>query len=256
MKVLTAEKLSKSFGGLQALRSVDLGVDEGECRAVIGPNGAGKTTLFHLLSGTLPVSSGRIFFGGGQKLEDITRCPCHVRAMKGLARTFQITSLFPSLTTMQNVILAVQACQGDKFVMHRAATSSKEVMARVEQVLGEGGLWNKRHVPVRYLSYGEQRQLEVMLALAGRPKVLLLDEPTAGLSEAERGTMTGLFHDLRGKVTIVLVSHDIDVAFAVADSISVLHMGELLTEGSPEAVRRDARVTQIYLGDEGEHTHA
>lgn len=252
MKALTADRLSKSFGGLQALRSVNLEVATGECRAIIGPNGAGKTTLFHLLSGTLPASSGRIFFLG----EDITRCPCHVRAIKGLARTFQITSLFPSLTTMQNVMLAVQAYQGQKLVMHRAATASKEVMSRVEQVLDEGGLWAKRHVPVRYLSYGEQRQLEVMLALAGRPKVLLLDEPTAGLSEAERSTMTSLFRDLKGKVTIVLVSHDIDVAFAVADSISVLHMGELLTEGTPEMVRQDARVTEIYLGVEGDSHHA
>ncbi|MBI2917114.1 MAG: ABC transporter ATP-binding protein [Chloroflexi bacterium] len=252
MKVLSADKLSKSFGGLQALRSVDLEIEAGECRAIIGPNGAGKTTLFHLLSGTLPTSSGTILFQG----EDITRSPCHVRAMKGLARTFQITSLFPSLTTMQNVILAVQAVHGSKFVMHRPATSSQQTMDRVQQVLEEGGLWNKRNVPVRYLSYGEQRQLEVMLALAGQPKVLLLDEPTAGLSEAERGTMTSLFRDLRGKVTIVLVSHDIDVAFAVADGISVLHMGELLTEGTPAAVRQDARVSQIYLGDESESAHA
>ncbi len=252
MKVLEAHELSKHFGGLQALRGVDLAIEAGECRAIIGPNGAGKTTLFHLLSGTLPVSSGRILFQD----EDITRCPCHMRAMKGIARTFQITSLFPSLTTMQNVILAVQAFGGGKFVMHRAATSSKETMARVEQVLGDGGLWAKRDQPVRYLSYGEQRQLEVMLALAGQPKVLLLDEPTAGLAEAERVIMTSLFRELRGKVTIVLVSHDIDVAFAVADNISVLHMGELLTEGSPEAVRRDVRVSQIYLGDESESSRA
>lgn len=252
MKVLATHELSKHFDGLQALRSVDLAIEAGECRAIIGPNGAGKTTLFHLLSRTLPASSGRILFQD----EDITRCPCHIRAMKVLARTCQVTSLFPSLTTVQNVILAVQAFQGSKFAMHRPATSSKEVMARVEQVLGDGGLWAKRNLPVRYLSYGEQRQLEVMLALAGRPEVLLLDEPTAGLSEAERGTMTSLFRELRGKVTIVPVSHDIDVAFAVADNISVLHMGELLTEGSSEAVRQNVRVSQIYLGDESESSRA
>jgi len=246
MKELVAQNLSKSFGGVQALHQVHLEVEPGECRAIIGPNGAGKTTLFHLLSGTLPVSSGKIYFRG----EDITRCPCHTRAMKGLARTFQITSLFPSLTAMQNVILAVQAWEGSKFALHRPATSYRSVMDRAEQILEEGGVWEKRHVPVRYLSYGEQRQLEVMLALAGHPHVLLLDEPTAGLAEAERATMTSLFRRLRGNTTMVLVSHDIDVAFAVADTISVLHMGELLTEGTPDAVRQDPRVMQIYLGDE------
>ncbi|MFI5267093.1 MAG: ABC transporter ATP-binding protein [Chloroflexota bacterium] len=248
MKALAVVQLGKRYEGLHALRSVDLEVEPGECRVIIGPNGAGKTTLFHLLSGVVPPTTGRIFLHG----EEITSQPDHVRARKGLGRTFQVSSLFRRLTVEQNVLLAVQPGHA-AFAMHRPATSFVKAMERVEQVLREGGLTAKRGIPARHLSHGEQRQLEVMLALAGQPKVLLLDEPTAGLSEAERTGMTAFLRTLRGTVTIVLVSHDIDVAFDLADRITVLHLGQTLTEGTPESIRHDERVTEIYLGTEQAH---
>jgi len=251
MKALSAEQLGKRYEGVQALRSVDLDVDAGECRVIIGPNGAGKTTLFHLLSGVVPPTTGRIFLHG----EEITGQPDYVRAAKGLARTFQVSSLFRRLTVEQNVLLAVQPRHA-AFAMHRPATSFGQAMDRVDQVLRDGGLAAKRELPARHLSHGEQRQLEVMLALAPEPSVVLLDEPTAGLSEAERSGMTAFLRTLCGKVTIVLVSHDIDVAFDLADRITVLHLGEVLTEGTPQAIRQDERVTQIYLGTERDQAHA
>ncbi len=246
MKALETRNVGKIFGGLQAVNDVTIGVEAGECRAIIGPNGAGKTTFLHLLSGTLPVTTGKIFLEG----QDITKTPPYSRTMRGLGRTFQITSLFSSLTIEQNVMLALQPWEGRKFAIYRPATSFNTVMDRAREILEEGGLWEKHSVPVGKLSHGEQRQLEVMLALAGNPHVLLLDEPTAGLSEAERVTMAALFQRLKGDVAMLLVSHDIDVAFAVADFISVLHLGELLVEGTPAAIREDPRVMQIYLGDE------
>jgi branched-chain amino acid transport system ATP-binding protein len=185
MKAMAAEGLTKRFGGLTAVRSVDLAIEAGECRAIIGPNGAGKTTLFHLLSGVERPTAGRIFLHG----DDVTRHPAHVRAKQGLGRTFQITNLFGKLTVEENVLLAAQT-PGARFAVHRAATSYAPVMARVDEALEQGGLAHKRRVPVRRLSHGEQRQLEVIVALAMKPKVLLLDEPTAGLSEAERQSMT------------------------------------------------------------------
>ena len=228
-----------------------LGSEAGECRAIIGPNGAGKTTLFHLLSGVERPSAGRIFLEG----QEVTRDPAHVRARKGLGRTFQISSLFGKLTVEQNVLLAAQV-RGARFAMHRAATSYEPVVAKVEQVLADGGLAHKRDVPARFLSHGEQRQLELLLALATEPKILLLDEPTAGLSEAERQSMTAYLQQLRGRITIVLVSHDVDVAFALADRVTVLHLGEVILEDTVDAVRRDARVMDIYLGEEVEAKHA
>ncbi len=251
MKALATEGLTKRFAGLTAVRGVDLAIEDGECRAIIGPNGAGKTTLFHLLSGVERPTAGRIFLGD----EEITREPAYARARKGLGRTFQISSLFGKLTVEENVLLAAQV-QGAPFAMHRAAMAYAPVMARVERVLEEGGLAHKRRVPVRFLSHGEQRQLELLLALATEPRVLLLDEPTAGLSEAERKSMTAHLARLRGSTTIVLVSHDIDVAFALADRVSVLHLGEVLLEGTVDVVRQDPRITDIYLGEEVEAQHA
>jgi branched-chain amino acid transport system ATP-binding protein len=251
MKALAAEGLTKRFGGLTAVRSVDLAIEAGQCRAIIGPNGAGKTTLFHLLSGVERPTAGRILLHD----EDVTRLPAHARATRGLGRTFQITSLFGKLTVEENVLLAAQT-RGVRFAIHRAATSYAPVMTRVDQALEQGGLAHKRRAPVRLLSHGEQRQLEVIVALAMDPKVLLLDEPTAGLSEAERQGMTAYLQRLRGAVTIVLVSHDVDVAFALADAVTVLHLGEVLLEGSVETVRRDPRIMDVYLGEEVEQQYA
>jgi branched-chain amino acid transport system ATP-binding protein len=251
MIALAGRGLTKSYGGLMALRGVDLEVEDAACHVIVGPNGAGKTTLFHLLSGVVPPTTGRIFLNG----EDVTQLADHVRARKGLARTFQVSSLFRRLTVEQNVLLSVQPAHSP-FAMHRPATGFGAAMRRVEEVLAEGGLSAKRAVQARFLSHGEQRQLEVMLALASQPRVVLLDEPTAGLSEAERTSMTAFLRRLRGSVTIVLVSHDVDVAFALADRVTVLHLGEVLLEGTPAEVRADERVASIYLGAEPERAHA
>ena len=251
MIALAGHRLTKSYGGLMALRGVDLEVEDAACHVIVGPNGAGKTTLFHLLSGVAPPTTGRIFLNG----EDVTALADHVRARRGLARTFQVSSLFRKLTVEQNVLLSVQPAHSP-FAMHRPATGFDAAMGRVEEVLAEGGLSAKRAVQARFLSHGEQRQLEVMLALASQPRVVLLDEPTAGLSEAERTSMTAFLRRLRGSVTIVLVSHDVDVAFALADRVTVLHLGEVLLEGTPAEVRADDRVASIYLGAEPERAHA
>lgn len=251
MKALQGLGLTKHYRGVKAVQSVDFEVDEGECRVILGPNGAGKTTLFHLLSGVVPPTAGRIFLFG----EEITRLPPHARAQRGLARTFQVTSLFPRLTVRQNVLLGAQT-RGAKYAVHRPATSYGSVVGLVDKMLEDGGLANRCDAPVRSLSYGEQRQLEVIVALASQPRVLLLDESTAGLSEVERSSMTRLLQRLRATISIVLVSHDIDVAFALADRITVMHLGEVLVEGAPEVVRQDPRVTRIYLGEEMERQRA
>jgi branched-chain amino acid transport system ATP-binding protein len=251
VKALQGLGLTKHYRGVKAVQSVDFEVDEGECRVILGPNGAGKTTLFHLLSGVVPPTAGRIFLFG----EEITRLPPHARAQRGLARTFQVTSLFPRLTVRQNVLLGAQT-RGAKYAVHRPATSYGSVVGLVDKMLEDGGLANRCDAPVRSLSYGEQRQLEVIVALASQPRVLLLDESTAGLSEVERSSMTRLLQRLRATISIVLVSHDIDVAFALADRITVMHLGEVLVEGAPEVVRQDPRVTRIYLGEEMERQRA
>jgi branched-chain amino acid transport system ATP-binding protein len=250
-KALQGLGLTKHYRGVKAVQSVDFEVAEGECRVILGPNGAGKTTLFHLLSGVVPPTSGRIFLYG----EEITNLPPHARAQRGLARTFQVTSLFPRLTVRQNVLLGAQT-RGAKYAVHRPATSYASVVGLVDKMLEDGGLANRCDAPVKSLSYGEQRQLEVIVALASQPRVLLLDESTAGLSEVERSSMTRLLQRLRATISIVLVSHDIDVAFALADTITVMHLGEVLVEGAPEVVRQDPRVTRIYLGEEMERQRA
>jgi branched-chain amino acid transport system ATP-binding protein len=251
VKALQGLGLTKHYRGVKAVQAVDFEIEEGECRVILGPNGAGKTTLFHLLSGVVPPTAGRIFLFG----EEITHLPPHVRAQRGLARTFQVTSLFPRLKVRQNVLLGAQT-RGARYAVHRPATSYTSVVGLVDKMLEDGGLANRRDALVKSLSYGEQRQLEVIVALASQPRVLLLDESTAGLSEVERTSMTQLLQRLRATISIVLVSHDIDVAFALADRITVMHVGEVLVEGAPEVVRQDPRVTRIYLGEEMERQRA
>jgi branched-chain amino acid transport system ATP-binding protein len=241
---LAIERLAKNFGGLQALHDLSLEIQPGERRAIIGPNGAGKTTLFNLIGGQLSPSSGRIFLFG----REVTTLPPFRRAALGLARTFQITTLFPNLTVMENMLLAVQALDSMKFILYRPLTSYQHILGRARSLLEEWHLWGRRDALVRQLSYGEQRQLEILLALAGAPKLLLLDEPTAGLSVAETPLVTSLVQHLDPSITVLLIEHDMDVAFEVAQHITVLHQGGLLTDGSPEAIRKDPTVAEIYLG--------
>ena len=216
---LSLTGLSKEFGGLRAVDGVSLTVVAGERRAIIGPKGAGKTTLFSLISGEARPTGGRIELFG----HDVTRYAPHRRAGLGLARTYQITNLFPRLTALENCLLAVQALTPAKFHVHRALPRYPAFYERARRVLDAVGLADQEAEAVRNLSHGEQRQLEIALALAGSPRLLLLDEPTAGLSPAESHAMTALLKDLDPAITVLVIEHDMDVAFALTDRITVLH---------------------------------
>jgi len=243
---LVIERLCKNFGGLQALHDLSLEIQPGERRAIIGPNGAGKTTLFHLIGGQLSPSSGRISLFG----REVTKLPPFRRAALGLARTFQIITLFLDLTVMENMLLAVQALDSVRFVLYRPLTGYRNIVSQARSLLEQWNLWEKRRTLVRHLSYGEQRQLEILLALAQMPRVLLLDEPTAGLSPVETQQVVAMIQHLDPSITVLLIEHDMDVAFQVAQQITVLHYGRLLADGPPEAIRKDSTVAEIYLGVE------
>jgi branched-chain amino acid transport system ATP-binding protein len=223
---------------------VELAVRPGERRALIGPNGAGKTTLFNLIAGALPATLGRIELFG----RDVTRMPAHRRAALGLTRTFQISNLFPTLTVAENCLLAVQALSPIKLAMHRPLSGYRGLHARVDETLAAVGLTDRVGAVVRNLSHGEQRQLEIGLALAGRPRVLLLDEPTAGLSPAESSAMARMLGRLDPDITVLIIEHDMDIALEVARHVTVLHYGRVIADGTREAVRSDPTVREIYLG--------
>jgi branched-chain amino acid transport system ATP-binding protein len=242
--VLELNALSKAFGGLAAVREVTLKVSAGERKAIIGPNGAGKTTLFNLITGVFPCSSGNIFLFG----KDVTRWPAHRRTALGMARTFQITSLFPKLTVLDNVMLALAGVGWTKLVMWKPLASYPKHREKARQLLETAGYWERRHVEVRNLSHGEQRQIEVVLGLASDPKLLLLDEPAAGLSSGESREMTGFLKRLDPSLAILLIEHDMDVVFDVVADISVLHFGAVVETGPCDRIKSSERVQQIYLG--------
>jgi branched-chain amino acid transport system ATP-binding protein len=241
---LECEDVSRRFGGLEAVRNASLAVAAGERRGIIGPNGAGKTTLFRLISGEMPLSSGRVRLFG----RDITHLPCHRRTHLGLGRTFQITNLFPTQTVADNLVLAVLGLDSTKFSMLRPLWTYREHYARADAALETVGLVERRNQPVRMLSHGEQRQVEIALALLGRPRVLLLDEPTAGLSPVESARLTRAIQKLDGEMTILLIEHDMDVVFDIVSRITVLHQGRPFADGTPAEIRKDPRVQEIYFG--------
>jgi branched-chain amino acid transport system ATP-binding protein len=241
---LELRALCKSFGGLEATRDVSLQVMPGDRKAIIGPNGAGKTTLFNLITGIFPATSGKVLLFG----QDVTHWPSHRRAALGMARTFQVTSLFPKLTVLDNVLLAIQGVRPMKFVMWRFMASYTQVYDKAHGLLEQVGFSNRKDVEVRNLSHGEQRQLEIVLGLASDPKILLLDEPAAGLSSGESTEMAKFLMKLDPKLAILLIEHDMDVVFDVAAQISVLHFGEILETGTPQQIHDSARVQEIYLG--------
>ena len=243
---LELRSLCKSFGGLQATREVTLRVMPGDRKAIIGPNGAGKTTLFNLITGIYPVTSGQVLLFG----QDVTKWPSHRRTALGMARTFQVTSLFPRLTVLDNVLLAIKGLRSSKFVMWRFLSSYREVYDKAHHLLEQASFLDRKDVEVRNLSHGEQRQLEIVLGLASDPKILLLDEPAAGLSSGESVEMAEFLMKLDSNLAILLIEHDMDVVFDVADQISVLHFGEILETGTPEQIHSSARVQEIYLGTE------
>ena len=244
MQVLQLKGLSKSFGGLAAVREVSLEISPGERKAVIGPNGAGKTTLFNLITGVFPSSSGSIFLFG----KDVTSWSAHRRTALGMARTFQVTSLFPKLSVLENVLLALAGVGRTKLVMWRSLASYEDLNDKARRLLESAGYWDRRRVEVRNLSHGEQRQIEVVVGLASDPKLLLLDEPAAGLSSGESREMTGFLKRLDPSLAILLIEHDMDVVFDVVSSISVLHFGSIVEEGNNNQIRSSERVQQIYLG--------
>ena len=226
------------------MREVSLEVLPGERKAIIGPNGAGKTTLFNLITGVFPSTSGEILLFG----KNVTRWPAHRRTALGMARTFQITSLFPKLTVLDNVLLALAGVGGTKLVMWKPLGSYGKFQEKARQLLESAGFWEKRNLQVRNLSHGEQRQIEVILGLASDPKLLLLDEPAAGLSSGESREMTQFLKRLDPSLAILLIEHDMDVVFDVVSDISVLHFGQLVESGSCQDIQKSERVQQIYLG--------
>ena len=242
--VLELVGLCKSFGGLHAVRGVDLTIMPGDRKAIIGPNGAGKTTLFNVITGILPASAGQVRLFG----RDVTAWASHRRAALGMARTFQITSLFPRLTVLDNVLLAIKGVRPSKFVAWRFMSSYRDVYHKADKLLEQAGFLDRRDTEVRHLSHGEQRQLEIVLGLASDPKILLLDEPAAGLSSGESHEMAKFLMRLDRSLAILLIEHDMDVVFGVTDHISVLHFGELLESGTADCIRSSKRVQEIYLG--------
>ena len=236
--VLRIAGLRKRFGALTVTDGVDLDVGERELHAVIGPNGAGKTTLINLVSGLLAPDGGRIVLGG----TDITHWPVHRRAKLGVARSFQITAVLAGLTVRENALLAAQA----------KAKSAAALKARAEATLEQVGLGQRIDVPAGKLSHGEKHALELAMALAGEPRLLLLDEPLAGTGHDEAARIVDLLRGVKGRFPIVLVEHDMEAVFALADRVSVLLYGRVLASGTPDAVRADPRVIEAYLGDEME----
>ena len=245
MPLLRAEGLTKAFGALTAVNAVTLEVQEGALHSVIGPNGAGKTTFFNLLTGQLTPTSGRIIFDG----RDIAGTPPHKVAHLGIARSFQRTSIFPTLSIADNVWLAAFARQESwRGLAWRRADRYPELLDRALAALGEVGLGAKAGQPAREISHGEQRQLELAIALAAAPRLLLLDEPAAGLSPDETQKMVALVGKLKRRYTIVLIEHKIGVVMSMSDRISVMHFGSVIAEGTPAEIQRDAEVRRAYLG--------
>ncbi len=244
MALLRTERLTKAFGALRAVDAVDLAVEAGSLHSVIGPNGAGKTTLFNLITGEMPPTGGRILLDG----RDITGRPSHAMPRLGLARSFQRNNLFPSLTAAQNVWTAAFARHAPGLHLWRPVAGFPEVEAAVLAALGEVGLAGHAGQKARELSHGDQRLLEVAIALATGPKLLLMDEPTSGLSPEETARMMTFVRTLRGRYTILLIEHKMDLVMSVSDRITVMHFGSVLAEGAPRAIQENADVRRAYLG--------
>jgi branched-chain amino acid transport system ATP-binding protein len=250
--LLQVEGLTKRFGGVVAADTIGLDLMRGEFHAVIGPNGAGKSTLVALLCGEIAPEAGSIRFDGG----DITRLPADRRSRLGLARSFQITSLFPDFTALDNVALAVQARAGHSFHFWKYARRDPALREPALAALAAVGLEARADNRVDRLSHGEHRQLEIAVALASKPRLLLLDEPMAGLGPDETARMTALLRNLKGTITILLIEHDMETVFALADRITVLVYGRVIASGDQAAIRADAAVREAYLGEQDAHADA
>jgi branched-chain amino acid transport system ATP-binding protein len=246
MSLLCVRNLVKRYGGLTATDNLGFTVEPGETHAIIGPNGAGKSTLISQLAGEIHPDSGEILFNDHL----ITQESVTQRALRGIARSYQITSVFPEFTALQNVMLTVQAHQGHSFRFWTPTLEQPELVEPARQALKRVGLGHRVNVPVADMAHGEQRQLELAMVLAGSPQLLLLDEPMAGMSQAESAQMTELLMSLKGQYAMVLVEHDMDAVFALADRITVLVYGRGIATGTPAQIRANADVKAAYLGDD------
>jgi branched-chain amino acid transport system ATP-binding protein len=242
--LLRLDKVGIHFGALRAVDGVTLQVAAGERVAILGPNGAGKTTLFNAITGMLRASTGAVLLDG----KDITRSSPNARALHGIARTFQITNLFFGLSVQENLLLATRGLGRTKFSMWRSDLASGSEEQVVETALAKCHLGHKRDLPVKELAYGEQRQLELAMSLTSSPRLLLLDEPAAGLSAAERTVMANVIRGLPPSLALVLIEHDIDLALGLVDRVVFMAQGRVLVEGKPDEIRRNAQVQEIYLG--------
>jgi len=242
--LLEAQGISMHFGGLTALRDVTFGVEPGERVALIGPNGAGKTTLFNVLSGQLKPSGGKVFVKG----HDVTHSKVFERTHLGMARSFQITSLFPYQSVRVNVLIALQGTKKGRYNLFRYLMKDKALQTAAQELLESNGLWDLREAAVSSLAYGQQRKLEIALSLASDPELLLLDEPSCGLTTAESTEITARIRELGSKITVLMIAHDMDLVFGVAERVMLLHYGEIACEGTCEEIRSNQMVKDIYMG--------
>ena len=244
MTLLRVEHLSKHFGGLNILTDVDLVIEAGQKVALIGPNGAGKTTLLNVIGGQLPASSGKVWLDE----HSITKLPPNKRLRRGLGRSYQINNLFTSLTVLENVLLALYGGEKSHFRIVGTLRTRSDYMSRAERLMDMVGLWSKRAEPLHALSYGDQRLVELLCAFASKPKLVLLDEPSAGLPTAEAHAFAGVIRRLSQDVAVLFCAHDMDLVFNLADAIMVLYFGRIIASGRPQEISADPKVREIYLG--------
>jgi ABC-type branched-subunit amino acid transport system ATPase component len=244
MAILTTQGLTKDFGGLRAADSITFDVEQGKLTSVIGPNGAGKTTLFNLITGLIKPDSGRIIFHG----EDITHIPIHKIIKKGISRSFQILNLFNELTLFENVWLGVQAQQGHGPEVFSDPDKFKSIKEETTRIIREIGLSGKEESPVKLLSYGDRRILEITISLTPKPSLLLLDEPTSGLVSEDRKRISEFMKRLSSQLTLIVVEHDMDVVLSISDHIVVMHQGKILAQGTPDEIKGNEKVQEAYLG--------
>lgn len=247
MQVVKVQGLTKTYGGVHAVLNVSFGVETGERLVVLGPNGAGKTTLFNMLNGQVKSTSGQIFFQG----KDITDLSAHRRIHLGIGRSFQITSLFNGLSVLDNVLLAVQGTKPERFHMVRPLKRNRPLMNTAGELLDSFDLWDLRNELVSCISYGAQRKLEIALSMASDPKLLLLDEPSCGLTAAESAELCARIGNLGKEISLICIAHDMDLVFSIATRILLLHYGEVIIEGEPEQIKGSPIVKEIYMG--GKH---
>lgn len=244
MSLLSTTDLTKRFGGLVAVDHVNLTIKEGLITSIIGPNGAGKTTLFNLLTGLLRPDLGKIYLNG----KDITSLPTHKLTKEGMARSFQVLNIFPEMTLLENVSISAQAQKGHGFEMFSSAERFTDVEDFSKKVIEQMDLTGKEEIPADDLAYGDKRILEIAIALASNPRLLLLDEPTSGLAAKETARITDLIKELCETITVVVIEHDMNLVLSISDEIAVLHQGKIIAQGNPESIRRNNQVQEAYLG--------